>query len=165
MIVHVLRKPLIGTVAANALAHGAGALNIDQCRVTTSDTIDQSGEKVTISRGKIAEGYDRPNRTMYRTDKPKERSGPAAPLGRWPANLVHDGSDEVVETFPESNRWFSDGKGKDGPIFDTHRGSGVGGGDSGSASRFFQQVLEPKAPQKSPPLLRTPSPTDKTLLD
>ena len=33
MIVHVLRKPLIGTVAANALQHGCGALNIDQCRV------------------------------------------------------------------------------------------------------------------------------------
>ena len=145
MIVHVLRKPLVGTVASNALRHGCGALNIDECRVTTSDTIEQSGEKVTISRGKIAEGYDRPNRTMYRTDKPKERSGPAAPLGRWPANLVHDGTDEVVETFPESNRWFnaprnSDGKGKDGPIFDTHRGSGMGGGDSGSTARFFQQV-------------------------
>ena len=102
MVVHVLRKPLIGTVAANALAHGAGALNIDGCRIGFS-------------------------------------------AGRWPANLVHDGSDEVVETFPESNRWFnaprnSDGKGKDGPIFDTHRGSGMGGGDSGSTARFFQQV-------------------------
>ena len=145
MIVHVLRKPLVGTVAQNALQHGCGALNIDQCRVTTSDTIEQSGEKVTLTRTVIAEGYDRPNRTMYRTDKPKERSGPAAPLGRWPANLVHDGTDEVVEMFPESNRWFnaprnSDGKGKDGPIFDTHRGSGMGGGDSGSAARYFQQV-------------------------
>jgi site-specific DNA-methyltransferase (adenine-specific) len=121
-------------------------LNIDGCRVTTSDTIEQSGEKVTISRGKIAEGYDRPNRTMYRTDKPKERSGPAAPLGRWPANLVHDGSDEVVGLFPltvgvssgerrKGNRIVY-GNGLNQPVF----GQDVGYGDSGSASRFFQQV-------------------------
>ena len=148
VIVHVLRKPLIGTVAQNALQHGCGALNIDECRVTTSDTIEQSGEKVTLTRAVIAEGYDRPNRTMYRTDKPKERSGPAAPLGRWPANLVHDGSDEVVETFPVTT---SGGAGWNGLGEDENRGVyGKGwkpdgitrqkGGDSGSAARFFQQV-------------------------
>ena len=154
MIVHVLRKPLVGTVAANALQHGCGALNIDQCRVTTSDTIEQSGEKVTLTRAVIAEGYDRPNRTMYRTDKPKERSGPAAPLGRWPANLVHDGSEEVLSLFPETssgkmNQEIKGGKfsifGKRNPrYFETI-------GDSGSAARFFQQVLDPKAPKKAPP--------------
>ena len=148
MIVHVLRKPLTGTVAANALAHGAGALNIDQCRVTTSDTIEQSGEKVTISRGKIAEGYDRPNRTMYRTDKPKERSGPAAPLGRWPAKLVHDGSEEVVEMFPQSGggAFIIGGPPRSdsahiGQISGQPRTDAIMNyGDSGSAARYFQQV-------------------------
>ena len=42
MIVHVLRKPLIGTVAANALQHGCGALNIDQCRVFSGATLRDS---------------------------------------------------------------------------------------------------------------------------
>lgn len=59
------RKPLIGTVAANVLAHGTGGLNIDGCRVQ--------------------------------------------PSVRWPANLIHDGSDEVVSCFP-------DAKGQQGDI-------------------------------------------------
>jgi site-specific DNA-methyltransferase (adenine-specific) len=120
MIVHVLRKPVTGTVAQNALAHGCGALNIDGCRIASQDVIQQSGEKVTLSRDHIAEGYDRPNRTMFRTDKPKERSGPAVPFGRWPANLVLDGSDKVLGTFPAE--------------------AGGTYADTGGASRFFQQV-------------------------
>ena len=153
MIVHVLRKPLVGTVAQNALAHGAGALNIDECRVTTSDTIEQSGEKVTLTRAVIAEGYDRPNRTMYRTDNPKERSGPAAPLGRWPANLVHDGSDDVLSLFPETSSGKMNQEVKGGfSIFGKRYPRYFEAiGDSGSAARFFQQVLEPKAPKKAPP--------------
>src|ERR1019366_8693354 len=39
------RKPLIGTVAANVLAHGTGALNIDGSRVQTVDTLTGSGAK------------------------------------------------------------------------------------------------------------------------
>ena len=151
MIVHVLRKPLTGTVAQNALQHGCGALNIDECRVTTSDTSEQYGERVTISRGKIAEGYDRPNRTMHRTDKPKERSGPAAPLGRWPANLVHDGSDEVIAIFPEAGNGWKKNYGAEVYAIENRQygGGSFGGdgflggstyGDSGSAARFFQQV-------------------------
>jgi len=139
MIVHVLRKPLSGTVAQNALQHGCGALNIDGCRVSLSS--DENPDKLSARSGGnrgFAEDYvGGVTRNLP--------AGWDCSKGRWPANLVHDGSDEVVETFPESNRWFnaprnSDGKGKDGQIFDTHRGSGMGGGDSGSASRFFQQV-------------------------
>jgi site-specific DNA-methyltransferase (adenine-specific) len=137
MIVHVLRKPLIGTVAANALQHGCGALNIDECRIVTSDNLNGGAYAENGS-----ERHDGSENWRYKRDAGISFKQPA---GRWPANLVHDGSDEVVEMFPESNRWFnaprnSDGKGKDGPIFDTHRGSGMGGGDSGSTARFFQQV-------------------------
>ena len=142
MIVHVLRKPVVGTVAQNALQHGCGALNIDGCRIASQDVIQQSGEKVTLSRDHIAEGYDRPNRTMFRTDKPKERSGPAVPSGRWPANLVHDGSDKVLETFPAEAGSFSTtpGSGKLGVT--SFSGGGVVTHDKsrGRASRFFQQV-------------------------
>lgn len=84
----VARKPLIGTVAQNVLEHGTGGMNIDGCRVGTADVIEQSGEKVDMPRGACHEGYDRPNATMFRTGKPKERGGPANPSGRWPSNIL-----------------------------------------------------------------------------
>jgi len=58
----LFRKPLTGTVAENVLAHGAGALNVDGCRV------EDGGEETS--------------------------------KGRFPANLIHDGSDEVLAVFP-----------------------------------------------------------------
>jgi hypothetical protein len=105
------RKPLSeSSVARNVLEHGVGALNIDASRIGTTDTIEQSGETVTMGRETIAEGYDRPGRTMYRTDKPKERSGPANASGRWPANLILSHHEGCV------------------PI-GTRRVKGIGGGD------------------------------------
>jgi site-specific DNA-methyltransferase (adenine-specific) len=148
MIVHVLRKPVVGTVAQNALQHGCGALNIDGCRIASQDVIQQSGEKVTLSRDVIAEGYDRPNRTMFRTDKPKERSGPAVPSGRWPANLVHDGTDEVVGLFPQTTSVASVRGGvNDNKVYGKFAEAiryECGYDDSGSAARFFQQVVLPR---------------------
>jgi DNA modification methylase len=73
----VARKPLVGTVAANVLEYGTGGLNVDGCRVGTGD------------------GYTENAVTERRTFEP-------APGGRWPANLIHDGSDEVVGLFPEA---------------------------------------------------------------
>lgn len=84
------RKPLIGTVAQNVLEHGTGALNIDECRV------DGAGNK-TFSRG----AGDR-DREQYRTGTTLG-SAIATDIGRWPANVVHDGSDEVVGAFPSES--------------------------------------------------------------
>lgn len=85
----VARKPLVGTVAANVLAHGTGALNIDGCRVETDDDYaypnGAGGSSFTVGGG--VDGS--------RTDTPSMH-----PLGRWPANLLHDGSDEVLAAFP-----------------------------------------------------------------
>jgi len=68
---------------------GAGSLWIDGGRVACGpEVVDQSGELEDLPRSACAEGYDRPNATMFRTGKPKERSGPAMPNGRWPPNLV-----------------------------------------------------------------------------
>lgn len=77
------RKPLVGTVAANMAAHGTGALNIDGCRV---------GEGVLRSTG---------NGKRERTDGYGMQGGVigGSALGRWPANVAHDGSDEVLEAF------------------------------------------------------------------
>ena len=126
------RKPLGKgmTVASNVLAHGTGALNIDGCRVETDDTYaypnGAGGSSFTVGGG--IDGS--------RTDTPSMH-----PLGRWPANLIHDGSDEVLAGFPQAKGAVSNGrKGKAG-IFE----DGIGAAeqrprtkvDSGSAARFF----------------------------
>ena len=96
----VARKPLIGTVAANVLAHGTGAINVDGCRVGT-DTVGwggkgRNGESATAgaSRGGTQGGYNYNN-------------GEARPAnGRWPANLIHDGSEEVISLMESPARFF-----------------------------------------------------------
>ncbi len=140
----VARKPFKGTVANNVLEHGTGGINIDGCRITTPDIIQQSGALVDIDRGKCAEGYDRPNATMFRTGKPKERGGPAHIQGRFPANLIHDGSDEVTELFPDSKGQQGEIKGTEPskPGKNTYgiyssRAKTLKRNDSGSAARFF----------------------------
>jgi site-specific DNA-methyltransferase (adenine-specific) len=82
------RKPIAeATVAKNVLEHGTGAINIDTCRIETDDDMKscppRSGTGV-VGNWKNWQGPEyNPN------DK-----------GRWPANLIHDGSPEVVELFP-----------------------------------------------------------------
>ena len=87
----VARKPLIGTVAANVLAHGTGALNIDGCRVGTDDGVDRSRHPRT------------PNTILGGGAGTNLTSSPHNELGRWPANWIHNGSDEVLAGFPDSN--------------------------------------------------------------
>jgi DNA modification methylase/transcriptional regulator with XRE-family HTH domain len=125
----VARKPLIGTVAENVLEHGTGGLNIDACRVGTDDVL-------SFGSRELGDGI------KYGKCKPTTE-GVQHSAGRWPANLIHDGSDEVVGLFPQT-----------GPAKAAHRGTGKGksnaygvyGGEStvrghddngGSAARFF----------------------------
>ncbi len=90
----VARKPLIGTVADNVLTHGTGALNIDGCRVATA-------EKMSFSKAAPFTENGQQGRTWNPTSTPGiEREQNAS--GRWPANLIHDGSDEVVGLFPQT---------------------------------------------------------------
>lgn len=126
----VARKPLGLTVAACVLEHGTGGLNIDGCRVP--------GEKPDTIRG--AGGQN-------------GRYGPLGAQGailddgrgRWPANLAHDGSPEVLALFPETSSGaylaeHADG-GKDAGCLGAFAGSTRQrrdfNGDSGSAARFF----------------------------
>lgn len=82
------RKPLSeGTVAANVLRWGTGALNIDGCRIPGESTIRSTGNG---KRGRT-DGYGMEGGVIGGSDK-----------GRWPANVVHDGSDEVVGMFPNN---------------------------------------------------------------
>jgi len=128
------RKPLIGTVAANVLAHGTGGLNIDGCRVGTGE--DRTAGGATGKRVSSDEGYG-----GAWADADQGRNRPTG--GRWPANLIHDGSDEVLALFPDS-------KGQCGAVADAARSKSSCYGepsdngkeyeprnDSGSAARFF----------------------------
>ena len=114
------RKPLEGTVAANVLKHGTGGLNVDGCRV---------GNEVRHNASCMNPGG---------TAAPVMTVGREA-VGRWPANLIHDGSPEVVALFPHS---------ESGPNPTMRSGLGYHGGaggpstlgrpaEEGSAARFF----------------------------
>jgi len=120
----VARKPLIGTVAQNVLQHGTGALNIDGCRVETNDVRHSGGQ--SFSAGHI----------------PKKAVPSVYTGGRFPANVIHDGSEEVVQHFPESAWALADvpidsRKTKD--VYGTyaHNSGMPARGDNGSAARFF----------------------------
>jgi len=81
----VARKPFKGTVAANVLDHGTGAINVDGCRVGTSKNVPASVSKKAPANcyGKFKESGEMPG-----------VGGHDPNLGRWPANLIHDGSNE-----------------------------------------------------------------------
>lgn len=104
----VARKPLAsGTVSANVLEHGTGALNIDACRVPTDDKLGGGAEKQTTADQKGNEGWTRPwmNDEAARSSHAERVRGNVAKaeaLGRWPANVIHDGSEEVLAAFPQA---------------------------------------------------------------
>lgn len=81
------RKPLSGTVAANCQEHGCGALNIDGCRIP--------GAKPDTTRGSGG------GKGAY-SPLPAQGRILDDGLGRFPANLIHDGSDEVLACFPDA---------------------------------------------------------------
>ena len=83
------RKPLVGTVAANVLAHGTGALNIDGCRVGDFQNTTPSG--VDRRNASLAEAGYRPG-TYQMGDKT-----PDTPPGRWPANLILSYNEDEFE--------------------------------------------------------------------
>jgi len=134
----VARKPLQGTVAANVQRWGTGAINVDGCRVGTR-TENESGWSKTGSKASE-------NRSMSGANYARDAKDEVG-TGRWPANLIHDGSEEVLAGFPDrdgatSNSatgksiWGSGGKGVE--LRD-------GYADSGSASRFFYCAKASKA--------------------
>lgn len=135
------RKPLIGTVAENVMAHGTGALNIDASRILLN------GDYKCKANG-------RPSQTGLGDNYDPQNANQPDTVGRWPANLIHDGSDEVVGLFPDT------GKSTGGRTVKRSGGGNVGSGkasesqwsnddpgygDSGSAARFFYCAKASKA--------------------
>jgi site-specific DNA-methyltransferase (adenine-specific) len=90
----VARKPLVGTVAANVMQHGTGALNIDGCRVDASDARPLIESKAEASLHAFGNGLN------------GSRCAGVTTQGRWPANLIHDGSEEATAPMGESARFF-----------------------------------------------------------
>ena len=96
----VARKPFTGSAAANILAWGTGALHVDACRIrfagpsdeTESKAKNQHGDHGARPRGNQIYGADHNGRLNY--DAP----------GRWPADLIIDGSEEVLSIFPTSDK-------------------------------------------------------------
>ena len=183
------RKPLIGTVANNVLAHGTGALNIDASRI----------EHTTINGGNLADnphlresinggngGNIFPTETERRVVTPHQQ-------GRWPANVILSHSEGCVEVGTKKIKAITWECVSDCPVVELDAQSGTsksppvgsvantqggqtigtfahagrppspnGHGDSGGASRFF---YTPKAPKKERPVAPdgTKHPTVKSL--
>lgn len=163
----VARKPLIGTVAENVLRWGTGALNIDDCRVATADKLGGGNTSADVDRTGKHEGWQRP--WMADADAAKaaaERSSASVArseeLGRWPANLIHDGSDEVLAGFPETGK-STGGGAKNGDKFGggyEPSGAPLGFGDAGSAARFFYCAKTCKKDRGEGNIHPTVKPTD-----
>jgi site-specific DNA-methyltransferase (adenine-specific) len=137
------RKPLQGTVAANLAAHGTGALNIDACRIATTDADARDvGRSINrnVRESEPGWGMNRAAADVVASVVPAE--------GRWPANIIHDGSDEVLAGFPAeagaaapASGQTHTGLSKSGSMSGHFNGMGERApafhGDSGSAARFF----------------------------
>jgi site-specific DNA-methyltransferase (adenine-specific) len=143
----VARKPLIGTVAENVLQHGTGAINVDGGRVGTEELANPSG--ISNAMGGVTIGKYQGGNQDY------SGSGATNPLGRWPANFIHDGSEEVVGLFPQTtsgakkpNHKRIGGYGGDRPkqVYGTYKQIPCDyPSDSGSAARFFYCAKASKA--------------------
>jgi len=124
----VARKPLTGTVASNVLEWGTGALNIDGCRIGTEGGTRRDGKA------------DTPNDAGW--GNMKGHGIAELNAGRWPANVIHDGSDEVLAGFPTSKSVktsVADGRKNDGQsmFIDGQHSPENSYSDEGSAARFF----------------------------
>jgi SAM-dependent methyltransferase len=134
----VARKPLIGTVAENVLAHGTGGINVDGCRIATVDNLNGGGYSGGTPK------------TMFSGLGRLQPDEFVQPQGRWPANLIHDGSEEVVGLFPETaSGTLSAGHKRGSGVTSYDGGGGVVsrdyGNDSGSAARFFYTAKADKS--------------------
>ena len=148
------RKPLAGTVADNVLAHGTGGINVDGCRVEIPESDKKNydanmacHERYADGRKKIGGyegGWNADSRAINNTG------------ARWPANLIHDGSDEACAAFPlgkspqpkatkRSGAKVLGGNKQFGGGFRGQQNVVIGYGDTGSAARFFYCAKASKA--------------------
>lgn len=145
------RKPLEKglTVAENCLKWGTGGINIDESRVESNEKIPSQHSSTGVG---FAGNKDYKFKREYQTQ------------GRFPANLLHDNSEEVRECFPESKTGNIDytNKGGDFNVFAKQYERKVEHtGDSGNASRFFKSIIYQAKASKSERGLSNNHPTVK----
>jgi site-specific DNA-methyltransferase (adenine-specific) len=134
----VARKPLIGTIAKNVLEYGTGGMNIDACRVPMdADDYEKLSKGVDQirQRGGVMDN-------SWKNSSDLSGANPANPLGRWPANFIHDASQQVLDLFPNTKggswvrtdgaRHFNNDGKPTGYVL-----SGQEDSSMGSAARFF----------------------------
>lgn len=173
------RKPLIGTVAENGEKYGTGAINIDECRVEIGTEVNPS---IARRKGAINHLSDRPAAETEAEGRMASRQSPEAyraersgeSIGRWPANVIHDGSDEVREGFPDvgkstggrtvniskTSEIYGGGKGLGQDLSPDDARGDPGFGDSGSAARFFYCAKASKSDRGDDNKHPTVKPTD-----
>lgn len=141
------RKPFKGTLVDNVLTYGTGALNIDGCRVSSDEDFSNvkpmDVTKLNTKRNDETEEEARLRKKLG-SQSVEEAMEKLKSLGRWPANFIHDGSDVILEGFPDTASSSSSNKNKDGGDFpDNTIKLGLkkiqrnGFDDSGSAARYF----------------------------
>lgn len=133
-------KPVEGGFAENARKHGVAGLNLDECRI---EGVAGTGHWRDTGRTQKETVYESGHKDRGRDD------GNMSHSGRWPANVIHDGSDGVMEEFPSLHGAGKARSGEDGTHTTGNKiyGEGLGApamrfGDEGSVARFFFEVTE-----------------------
>jgi site-specific DNA-methyltransferase (adenine-specific) len=143
----VCMKPIDGNFAQNALEHGVAGLNIDGCRIGTEKrkNAQKGGENLNLlSRPSGADSENAKSLGCYGQGAKQITTGYKEVEGRFPANVILDGSDEVTEQFPETKS----GGAQRGSVIKTDASIWHSGNytetaslhnDEGSAARFFKE--------------------------
>jgi len=140
----VARKPFPGTVAGNVQTWGAGAINIDSCRIGTAEELRRPFGTPSSHVGQLQ-------------NLPKGELNTGSNLGRWPANVILD--EAAADSLDQQSEPFMHSAGRARPDVGQYNNGGMFGlgggktprlGDSGGASRFFYVA---KAPKKERPVV------------
>jgi len=129
-------NPLDGTYAANAVKHGVAGLNVEGCRVDFQDGERESLYRPMTENNSV--GWKNTSKAMgYNTP-----DGLPPTAGRFPANVIHDGSDEVTRLFPETTSGTFNGHRNEPKTKNAFGNFNLQDeraheGNSGSAARFF----------------------------
>lgn len=104
------RKPLAEvTVVENMVVHGAGAINVDACRIATDDKLGGGNTSELVDRQNKNEGWKRPwmnddDALVAAAERSRASVARSEALGRYPANMLHDGSPEAIAGFPQTGK-------------------------------------------------------------
>jgi site-specific DNA-methyltransferase (adenine-specific) len=143
----LLRKPLKGTIVQNLAKYGTGAINVDGSRIEYETTPNpatnplyrqEAGYKNKQARDTNSSSYSLKKEGSELLERNINK------LGRWPAHLIHDGSEEVLDVFPVTTSGANPvrrGSAKFRTTYGVFSGQEqcerIRGAESGSGSRFF----------------------------